>query len=85
MSLKKKIKKVISFFVPKGYTKEKIKLFFYKTFSKSNVSFDLLKVEDKTIYKTTFDDKTLFTNQALYPVVDDFGYYNFKYKAKVEM
>jgi len=87
MSLKKKIKKSISFFVPKGYTKEKIKLFFYKTFSKNNVSFDVLKVanthtQGSYVYKTTFDDITLLTNQALYPIVDDFGYYNYKYKAK---
>lgn len=87
MSLKKKAKKAISFFVPKGYTKEVIKLFFYKMFSKKNVSFDVLKVANTQtptsyVYVTKFDDITLHTNQALYPIVDDFGYYNHKYKAK---
>lgn len=44
MSFEKKIKKGISFFVPKGYTKEKIKLFFYNCFSKKNVSFSVEKI-----------------------------------------
>ena len=60
MSLKKKLKKVISFFVPKGYTKEKVKLFFYNTFSKSNVSFDVLKVANTHTHK-----EVTFTKQLL--------------------
>lgn len=82
MSLKKKAKKAISFIFPKGYTKEKIKLFFYRLFKQNGISFDLVKKDNKVIYKTTFDKTVLFTNQALYPIAADFNYYQHFYKTK---
>lgn len=82
MSTKKKIKKVISFFVPKGYSKEVIKLFFYRLFRKKGIAFDIVKKEDKVIYKTTYKDTVLFTKEALYPIVDDFYYYQYFYSVK---
>ena len=62
MSLKKKVKKAISFIVPKGNAKEKIKLFFYSLFKKNGISFDLLFEGNKVVYKTNFRDTVLFTN-----------------------
>jgi len=82
MSLKKKVKKAISYIVPKGYAKEKIKLFFYNLFKKKGISFDLLNHGNKVIYKTTFNDTVLLTNEALYPIADDFNYYQHFYKTK---
>lgn len=82
MSIKKKIKKAISFFVPKGYTKEVIKLSFYQSFRKRGVAFDIVKKEGKVIYKTTYNETTLFTKEALYPIVDDFYYYQYFYTVK---
>lgn len=82
MSLQKKIKKAISFIVPKGYTKERIKLFFYRLSNQKGISFDLIKNGDKVVYKTTFDNAVLFTNQALYPIAADFNYYQHFYKTK---
>ncbi|MDI9258524.1 FkbM family methyltransferase [Flavobacterium sedimenticola] len=75
MSLKKKLKKAISSLVPKGYFKEKIKLFFYNLFPRRGISFEILKQETKVIYKTTFGKTVLLTNEALYPIADDFNYY----------
>lgn len=82
MKLKKKIKKTISFFIPKGNSKEKIKLFYYKLFSNKAISFDIKIDNGKVIYKTTFDNKVLYTNEALYSIAVDFGYYQHNYKAK---
>lgn len=82
MSLKKKVKKAISFIVPKGNAKEKIKLFFYSLFKKNGISFDLLFEGNKVVYKTNFRDTVLFTNEALYPIAEDFNYYQHFYKTK---
>jgi FkbM family methyltransferase len=82
MSLKKKVKKAISYVVPKGYAKEKIKLSFYSLFSKKGISFEILKQGGKVIYKTTFGKTALLTNEALYPIADDFSYYQHFYKTK---
>jgi len=82
MRLKKKIKKAISFIVPKGSAKERIKLFFYGFFKKKGIDFEILKKNDKVIYKTTFGTTVLLTNEALYPVADDFNYYQHFYKTK---
>ncbi|MCF6132826.1 FkbM family methyltransferase [Flavobacterium wongokense] len=83
MSLKKKVKKTLSYIVPKGYAKERIKLFFYGLFQKKGISFEIIKKsKDKVIYKTTFGKTTLLTNEALYPIADDFNYYQHFYKTK---
>jgi FkbM family methyltransferase len=82
MSIKKKVKKAISFIVPKGNAKEKIKLFFYSLFKKNGISFDLLFEGNKVVYKTNFRDTVLFTNEALYPIAEDFNYYQHFYKTK---
>jgi len=82
MSLKKKVKKTISFIVPKGFAKERIKLIFYTILKKKGVSFDLQKNGDKVIYKTTFGNTALLTNEALYPIAEDFNYYQHFYKTK---
>ncbi len=84
MSLKKKIKKAVSFIVPKGYAKEKIKLSFYSIFKRKGTSFDLIHKDDKIVYKTTFNHIALLTNEALYPIADDFNYYQHFYKTKNE-
>lgn len=84
MGLKKKVKKTISYIVPKGYAKEKIKLSFYNLFRKKGISFEILKKDKKIIYKTTFKDTVLLTNEALYPIADDFNYYEHFYKTKTD-
>ena len=80
MKLKKKLKKFISLLIPKGYTKEKIKLFFYKLNKPKNTDFSISKNGIKTIFKTTLGDTTLYTNEGLYPIVNDFDYYEHFYK-----
>lgn len=82
MSVKKKVKKVISFIIPKGYAKEKVKLFFYSLWKEKGISFNLQKNGDEVIYKTTFGKTVLWTNEALYPIADDFNYYQHFYKTK---
>ena len=82
MKVKKKIKKVLSFLVPKGFLKEKIKLFFYNINKPANTTFDIIKNNNQTIFKTTFGKTTLFTTEGLYPIVDDFNYYQHFYKTK---
>ncbi|WP_460574093.1 FkbM family methyltransferase, partial [Flavobacterium koreense] len=82
MKLKKTIKKTLSKLMPKGHAKEKIKLFYYN-FSKPNkTNFSIEKKEDKTIFKTTFDGVSIYTNEGLYPIVPDFAYYQHFYKTK---
>ncbi len=80
--MKKALKKIISRLVPKGNTKERIKLFYYRLLKPKNVAFDLIENKDKVAYKTTFHQLSLITNEALYPIVDDFNYYLHFYKVK---
>jgi FkbM family methyltransferase len=82
MSLKKKTKKALSYIVPKGNAKERMKLFFYSMFRKKGISFDIEKKGNKVIYKTTFNRTVLLTNEALYPIADDFNYYQHFYETK---
>lgn len=80
--MKKALKKVISRLVPKGNTKEKLKLAYYGLLKPKNVRFELLEDKGKTVYKTTFDEISLTTNEALYPIVADFKYYQHFYSVK---
>ena len=82
MTLKKKIKKTISIIVPKGYAKERIKLFFYRLFKEKGFFFEILKKEDKVIYKTTSNSTVVLTNEALYTIAVDFNYYQYFYRTK---
>ncbi|WP_293872977.1 FkbM family methyltransferase [Flavobacterium sp.] len=84
MSIKKKIKKAISFLVPKGYTKEVLKLTIYRLLKKRGIAFDILKKNETIIYKTTYHQTVLLTKQALYPIVDDFHYYQYFYAVKTD-
>jgi len=80
--MKKAIKKIISRFVPKGNAKEHLKLMYYSLLKPKNVSFELCEVEGKVAYKTTFHTLSLLTNEALYPIVADFNYYQHCYTVK---
>ena len=82
MKIKKIIKKILSFIIPKGYTKEKIKLIFYNFNKPKNTVFEILKIQNKTIFKTTFGETTLLTNEGLYTIAEDFNYYEHFYKTK---
>jgi FkbM family methyltransferase len=82
--MKKAIKKIISKLVPKGDTKETVKLFYYSLFKPKNVAFELVDNNGAVAYKTTFNGLSLFTNEALYPIVDDFNYYQHFYKVKAD-
>ncbi|AWI25676.1 FkbM family methyltransferase [Flavobacterium pallidum] len=80
--MNKKVKKIISFFFPKGILKDKIKLFFYNALKPKNISFGLKTGLPGTIYRTTYKDITLFTHEALYHIADDFNYYQHFYNVK---
>jgi FkbM family methyltransferase len=80
--MKKKLKKIISNFVPKGSQKEKIKLFYYNLLKAKNVSFDLIESNGGVEYKTSHNNISLVTKEALYPIVADFDYYQHFYKVK---
>lgn len=78
--MKKAIKKILSQLFPKGNAKEQIKLFYYSLFKPKNVDFEVLTVDGKVAYKTNFHQLSVITNEALYPIVDDFNYYQHFYK-----
>ena len=79
--MKKKIKKIISYFFPKGASKEKIKNFYYNLLSPKNVRYELVKnAGSGFIYKTNFQETAMFTNEALYLIAADFNYYQHFYK-----
>lgn len=81
--LKKKIKKIVSKLLPKGNAKEKIKLNYYRFFNKnSKVSFGLKSANGELVYTTKYNALELFTHEALYPIVQDFDYYQHFYKVK---
>lgn len=80
--MKKALKKILSHLVPKGNAKERMKLFYYSLLKPKNVAFDLVDHNGKVTYKTTFHQLSLVTNEALYPIVDDFNYYQHCYKVK---
>lgn len=82
MKIKKKIKNIISSVFPKGYPKEKIKLIFYNLNKSKNTTFGISKIQNKTIFKTTFDGTTILTNEGLYAIAEDFNYYQHYYKTK---
>jgi FkbM family methyltransferase len=81
--MKKKIKKIISKFIPKGSLKEEIKLAYYKLNKPIDTSYELLGIKgNKFLYKTTFRKISMITNEALYFIVPDFNYYQHFYKVK---
>jgi hypothetical protein len=82
--MKKAIKKIISKIVPKLNLKEKIKLFYYSLFKPKNVVFELVDNSCAVAYKTTFCGLSFFTNEALYPIFDDFNYYQHFCKVKLD-
>ena len=73
---------MLSGLMPKGNGKEKLKLFYYSLLKPKNVTFDLVAGKDKTVYKTVFQNTSLITREALYPIVADFEYYQHFYKVK---
>lgn len=80
--MKKAIKKVISSLFPKGNVKELIKLRYYSLFKSKNVVFELVERNGKVAYKTSFNNISLLTNEALYQIVEDFNYYQHFYKVQ---
>nr|WP_314897200.1 FkbM family methyltransferase [uncultured Flavobacterium sp.] len=81
--MKKQLKKIISMLFPKGNFKEKVKLFYYSVNTPKQTSYELIhEKEKKTVYKTTFQDLSLITNEALYFVAPDFNYYQHFYQVK---
>ncbi len=82
--MKKTLKKILSRLVPKGNAKEQLKLAYYRLLKPKNVTFSLVESHGKVAYKTTFHELSLVTNEALYPIVADFDYYQHAYKVKAE-
>jgi FkbM family methyltransferase len=80
----KKIKKIISALFPNGNLKEQIKLVFYSINRPTHTSYELVQEEGKTAFKTTFEQVSLITNEALYFIVPDFNYYQHFYKVKAD-
>lgn len=81
--MKKKIKNIISSLFPAGGIKEQIKLVYYGIGKPKHTSYSLLKDdENKTVFKTIFEDVSLITREALYFIVPDFNYYQYFYKVK---
>jgi FkbM family methyltransferase len=82
--MKEAVRKIISKLFPKGNAKELMKLKYYSIFKPKNVVFGLVDDNGKVAYKTSFSDISLITNEALYPIVDDFNFYQHFYKVKSE-
>lgn len=81
--MKKNIKKNISAIFPNGGIKEKIKLVYYSINKPKNTFYELVQEAGTSLaYKTTFNDLALLTNEALYFITADFGYYQHFYKVK---
>jgi len=81
--MKKALKKAISKIFPSGNVKEKLKLAYYNLNKSKGTGFELAKSDSgKLIYKTIFGKISLFTQEALYPIVADFNYYQHFYKVK---
>ena len=80
--MKKAIRKIISKLFPKGNRKELLKLRYYSIFKPKNVVFELINTKDKVAYKTSFQNVSLISNEALYHIVDDFTYYQHFYKVQ---
>jgi len=80
----KKIKKIISALFPNGNLKEQIKLVFYSINRPKHTSYELVQEEGKTAFKTTFEQVSLITSEALYFIVPDFNYYQHFYKVKAD-
>ena len=81
--MKKKLKKIISALFPKGGIKEQIKLVYYSINKPKHTCYELVKrKENKLVFKTTFEQVSLITNEALYFIVPDFNYYQHFYKVK---
>lgn len=59
------IKKGICKLMPKGYTKEKIKLFFIILINQKTQNLIYKIKNGNTIFKTTFNDTSLYTNEGL--------------------
>ena len=80
--MKKSIKKALSYIVPKGDLKEKLKLIYYSFNKPSQVEFSLVSNGNNVAYKTYYNDLSLITNEALYTIFPDFDYYQHFYKVK---
>jgi FkbM family methyltransferase len=80
--MKKKVKKIISNFLPKGDLKDKVKLLYYKILSPAGVHFSRLQINSKSVFLTKIKDIELRTTDPLYTIVHDFDYYQHFYKVK---
>lgn len=80
--MKKIVKRILSRLFPKGNAKELLKLKYYSIFKPKNVVFEIIENFNNVIYKTSFDKVSLITYEALYPIVDDFNFYQHFYKVQ---
>lgn len=81
--MNKRIKKILTKLLPKGYYKEKLKLVYYNFTKSENVSFEVIKTEDNQIvFHTKHNNQSYNTIEALYSIVADFDYYQHFYKVK---
>jgi FkbM family methyltransferase len=81
--MKKQLKKIISAIFPKGKLKEQIKLAYYSINKPKHTNYELVQAKvGKVTFKTTFEEVSMLTNEALYFIVPDFNYYQHFYKVK---
>ncbi|WP_235921925.1 FkbM family methyltransferase [Flavobacterium phycosphaerae] len=57
-------------------------MFYYSLLKKRNTSFGLSEKNGRITYETTHNNVSFFTNEALYPIIVDFDYYQHFYKVK---
>ena len=80
--MKKRIKKAISKIIPKGKLKERIKIVYYNFMKPKGVSYAISFQDNECIHKTSFSEMTIFSKDAIYPILDDFKYYQHFYTVK---
>lgn len=79
--MKKALKKALSKLMPKGKTKEQIKLVFYNLTAQKGTRFSLVDGE-KIRYRTNYNGLDFKTIDALYNIAPDFDFYTHFYKIK---
>lgn len=85
MRIKKSLKKIFSNFVPKGFYKEKLKVFYYNALAKKSIKYNIVKKENGNfLYKTNYEELNFFTNVPLYSITPDFENYQYFYKIKAD-
>ena len=82
MVLSRNIRRKLSIFLPSGLAKEYIKYVYYVLASRTGAQFSIVRRDHRIVYKTTHQNVSLLSHQALYIVSDDFNFYQHFYHIK---